>query len=170
MAESSQPIISIIVARAANGVIGVRNKLPWRLSNDLKYFKKVTMGKPVIMGRKTFDSIGKPLPGRTNVVVTRNPGWHFAGCFKATSLQDAVAVAMSVDAGAGELVVAGGAGIYQQALSLANRIYLTEVHATVAGDTVFPPLSADWQELSREKFNADDNNQFDHDMVVLVRA
>jgi len=159
--------LSIIVARAENGVIGVNNQLPWRLSNDLQYFKKVTLGKPIVMGRKTYDSIGRALPGRTNIVVTRNPNWSAEGVIVAHSLQEALDVAGVEQAG--EVMLIGGAELYRQGLALADRVYLTEVKATPVGDVFFPDLPENWHEISRHPQGADGKNDCPHDFVIYQR-
>jgi dihydrofolate reductase len=148
-------MISMIVAVAANGVIGVGNKLPWHLSEDLKYFKRVTMGKPIVMGRKTFASIGKPLPGRPNIVVTRNAGWAAEGVHVAHSLEEGLALAEKL-AEDGEVMVIGGAEIFNAAAPLAQRLYYTEVKRDYLGDAFFPkPDPAVWREVSREEHDGD---------------
>lgn len=148
-------MISMIVAVAANGVIGVDNKLPWHLSEDLKYFKRVTMGKPIVMGRKTFESIGKPLPGRPNIVVTRNAGWTAEGAHVARSLEEGLALAKKLAEG-GEVMVIGGAEIFNAAAPLAQRLYYTEVKRNYRGDAFFPkPDPAIWREVSREEHDGD---------------
>ena len=148
-------MISMIVAVAANGVIGVGNKLPWHLSEDLKYFKRVTMGKPIVMGRKTFESIGKPLPGRPNIVVTRNAGWAAEGVHVAHSLEEGLALAEKL-AEDGEVMVIGGAEIFNAAAPLAQRLYYTEVKRDYLGDAFFPkPDPAVWREVSREEHDGD---------------
>ena len=126
-------MISLIVAASTNNAIGIRGDLPWRLSDDLKRFKAVTMGKPIIMGRKTWDSIGRPLPGRQNIVITRQPGFSAEGCDVVASVAEAVAIAGDVD----EVMVIGGSQIYELALPSADRIYLTRVHARARGRCVF---------------------------------
>jgi dihydrofolate reductase len=141
--------LSLIVAAANNNVIGRNNELPWHLPQDLKYFKSVTLGKPVIMGRKTFESIGKPLPGRTNIVITRQSDWQHAGVLVASSVKDAVALAENFRNELGqaseEIMVIGGAEIYRSALPLADRVYLTRIEANVVGDAWFPELrDTDW--------------------------
>lgn len=164
--------IALIVAAARNGVIGRNNQLPWYLPNDLKYFKQATMGKPIVMGRKTFESIGKPLPGRTNIVVTRQAGWQAEGVRVANSLDEALTLAESIAAidGAEELMVIGGAQIYQEAFPLAARLYLTQVHAEVEGDAYFPAVSEqEWREVAREDFAAEGPNPYDYSFVVLER-
>lgn len=164
--------IALIWAMARNGVIGRDNKLPWYLPEDLKYFKRVTTGKPVIMGRKTYDSIGRPLPNRTNIVVTRDASLQLPGVKVVTSLDDALdlARAESVISDVEEVIVMGGAEIYAQALPLADRLYVTLVHAEVDGDAVFPPIDLDaYQELAREDFTAEGPNPYDYSFVVYER-
>jgi dihydrofolate reductase len=147
--------ISLIVARADNGVIGRAGGLPWHLSADLKHFKAETMGKPMIMGRKTFESIGKALPGRTSIVITRDPGYRAEGAVVVHDWDGAVAAARAAleETGGAEVMVIGGAQIYALALAYADRLYVTEVHRAVDGDTVFPEIDpARWREVSREDF------------------
>jgi len=140
--------LSIIVAMAKNRTIGINNTLPWRIPEDLKRFKALTMGHHMIMGRKTYESIGKPLPGRTTVVVTRDRELKIEGCIVAHSLQDAIA-ACANDA---EVFVVGGAEIYAAALPLANKLYITEIQQDVAGDVCFPEFDRScWREVAREK-------------------
>lgn len=141
--------LSLIAAAANNNVIGRNNELPWHLPQDLKYFKSVTLGKPVIMGRKTFESIGKPLPGRTNIVITRQSDWQHAGVLVASSVQDALELAENfrneLGQTADEVMVIGGAEIYRCALPLANKVYLTRIDEDIVGDAWFPQLpDADW--------------------------
>ena len=141
--------IALIAAVAANGVIGSDNRLPWHLPEDLREFKRITLGKPLIMGRKTFESIGRPLPGRTNIVLSRQPGWQREGVVVASDLAVALDLAREL-AGADEVMVIGGEQIYRQALPLAERLYLTLVDLDVAGDARFPELDrGQWRELSR---------------------
>jgi dihydrofolate reductase len=143
------PRISIIVAMAKNGVIGAHNKLPWHLSSDLKRFKALTMGHHIIMGRKTFESIGRVLPGRTSVVVTRNPGFRFEGVLTSRSLLDA----LRESAGEEEVFVIGGEQIFREALPLATRLHATEIGSDYEGDTHFPAIDrAQWQETNAETF------------------
>ena len=150
--------IALVVARADNGVIGVAGTLPWHISTDLQYFKRVTVGKPVIMGRKTFDSIGRPLPRRTNIVVTRDAAWSAPGVVTAHDLATAFALAYE-DAhrtGADEIAVIGGAEIFQQTLPRAERIYLTEVHRAYDGDAVWDvALPEGWLESARDRHAPD---------------
>jgi dihydrofolate reductase len=143
---------SIIVAMARNRTIGVNNTLPWRCPEDLKYFKALTMGHHMIMGRKTFDSIGKPLPGRTTVVVTRNADLEIAGCVIAHSLNEAFAACTGDE----EIFIVGGAELYRQAVSVADTLYITEIQQDVEGDAHFPEFDKSaWQETSREVHTQD---------------
>lgn len=159
-------LISIIVAVAENGVIGSNNALPWRLPDDLKRFKALSWGKAVIMGRKTFDSIGRPLPGRTNIVVSRRPGLQIAGATVVGTLDAALAAAAPLEA-----AVIGGAEIYRQALPRTDTIHLTRVHARIAGDVSFPPLDpAQWRETAVEHHAADERHQYAFSFVTLQRA
>ena len=161
--------LALIVAVAGNGIIGREGGLPWRLSGDLRYFKSVTMGKPIIMGRKTFESIGRPLPGRPNLVVSRNRGFAPEGVDVYGGLDAAVAHAKTL--AGNEVMVIGGAGLYDAALVIADRIYLTEVHAAVAGDVTFPAFDrAKWLEISRQRQPAGEKDDFDHSFVVLDRV
>lgn len=158
--------IAIIVATDKNGVIGKDNDLPWRLSADLKYFRRVTMGKPLIMGRNTHESIGRPLPGRQNIVVTSAPAYLAEGCTVVHSIHEALAACGDAE----EVMVMGGASLYRQMLPLANVIYLTQVHAEVAGDTWFPDWQQhEWIQTQAEHHQADDNNQYDYSFLVFER-
>lgn len=150
--------VVLVVARAENGVIGNAGALPWHLPEDLKRFKRLTVGKPVIMGRKTFESIGKPLPGRQNIVLTRDKGWHADGVTIVANLAEAVAAAgLDPRARADGIFIIGGAQIYAEALPAATRIELTEVAASPAGDTILPPFDpARWQEVARDSYPAAD--------------
>lgn len=165
--------VSLIVAMARNRVIGINNKLPWYLPNDLKYFKRVTMGKPILMGRKTFESIGKPLPGRLNIVMTRDTSWQAEGVKVTHSLDAAIALAQAQCEiqGGDELMIIGGDEIYRQSLPRADRLYLTQVHAEVHGDAYFPEINwDDWEERAREDFSAEGPNPYDYSFVVLERV
>ncbi|KKB62431.1 diacylglycerol kinase [Robbsia andropogonis] len=145
----SQPPLTLIVARARNGVIGRDNQLPWHLPEDLAYFKKTTMGAPVVMGRKTHESIRRPLPGRRNVVVTRDPAREFAGCDAVNSLEAALQACASD--GVPEVFLIGGAQLYREGMSLAQRLLITEVDADVEGDAFFAaPDPTIWVETARE--------------------
>jgi dihydrofolate reductase len=147
-------------------LIGRDNRLPWHLSADLKHFKQVTMGRPIIMGRKTHESIGKPLAGRVNIVVTGNPDYPAPGCVVAPSLPAAIDAAQGAD----EIMIVGGARLYEQAMPLARRIYLTEVQASFAGDTWFPLIDEDvWEEKQRDAHQADEDNPHPYAFVLLER-
>jgi dihydrofolate reductase len=160
-------IHSLIVARARNGVIGRDNGMPWHLPADLAHFKRTTMGCPVIMGRRTWESIGRALPGRRNVVVSRTPGYLAPGAEVVTSLEDA----WRAVAGANEAFVIGGAQLYAQALPEADRIYLTDIAGEIAGDTLFPALAPDqWRESSLGEHPADERNPYAMRFLLLERA
>ena len=152
--------LAAIVAMGSNRCIGVDNKLPWYLPEDLKHFKAKTLGKPVIMGRNTFESIGKPLPGRTNIVISRNPDYQAAGIRTATSLERAISMgkAQAEISGSDEAVIIGGAQIYQATLDQIDRLYLTEVDTAPEGDAFFPVLdAARWQQIDQQEHPAVDN-------------
>ena len=145
--------LSIIVAVAANHCIGIDNKLPWHLPEDLKYFRRLTTGNIVIMGRKTYESIGKPLPNRSNIVISQNPHFQAEGVKVVRSIADALYLAKSIGDidGTPEAFIIGGAQIYQQTLPLAQRLYLTQVEKTVVGDAFFPAINpAEWREIASE--------------------
>jgi dihydrofolate reductase len=156
-----------VVAVAENGVIGRDNALPWRLPNDLKFFKKTTLGHPILMGRATFDSIGRPLPGRLNLVLSHKRDLHIEGCTVVHSLDDAIAAG----ADASELMVVGGAQVYAQILPRADRIYLTRVHADVAGDTYFPAIdTTQWRAESTERYEADAQHAHAYSFITMQRV
>ena len=158
--------LSLIVAMDEQGVIGAHGALPWRLSADMKQVKETTMGKPIIMGRKTHDSIGKPLPGRENIVISRNPRYRAPGCTVFQDLDAALEYCSDRD----EVFIMGGAELYRRTLGRAARIYLTEVHARVAGDTSFPEWDrGEWRELRREDHHADEKNEYPYSFVILER-
>ncbi len=162
--------LSLVWAMAQNRVIGRNNSLPWHLPEDLKYFKRITMGKPVIMGRKTYESIGKPLPGRANIVITRNPNVSIEGVRVVNSLNQAMTLCESIAEidGVAEAMVIGGAEIYALAMPLADRLYLTEVHAEVEGDATFPEFDRSlWDEVARVDFEASESNPYDYSFLVL---
>ncbi len=164
--------LSLIVAVAENGVIGKNNGLPWKISSDLKYFKETTMGKPIIMGRKTFQSIGRPLPGRVNIVITRDTTFAPEGVITAHTLEMALDVGlnMALAKGVDEVMVIGGAEIYKLCLPEADRLYLTRVHGDVSGDTLFPSLNGeDWLEAAHKRYKAGENDSHDYSLVVLDR-
>ncbi|WP_237057228.1 type 3 dihydrofolate reductase [Microbulbifer sediminum] len=164
--------VALIAAVARNGAIGMGNRLPWRISGDLQYFKRTTLGKPVVMGRKTYESIGRPLPGRDNIVISRNPQWRADGVIRVASLEEALERARrSAEAAtAGEIMVIGGAEIYRQALPLAHRLYLTEVDAEVSGDAFFPELGDCWVESFRECYPASDKDEYNYCLVRYDRS
>lgn len=165
-------IISLIWAQAQNRVIGRNNKLPWHLSEDLKYFKRVTMGRPVIMGRKTFESIGRPLPGRTNIIITRNKSYHSDNVKVVHTLEEAISLCESINIidDCDEAMVIGGAEIYKQAFAFADRLYLTEVHADVDGDAYFPEFDREqWSEVGREDYAAAGPNPYDYSFLILEK-
>jgi len=154
-------MINIIVAASLNNVIGKDNKLIWRQSADLKRFKELTTGKTVVMGRKTYDSIEKPLPNRRNIVITRQD-IEIPGCEVVHSLEDA----LKVD---DEIFILGGGEIYQKSIILANKIFLTRILTEIEGDTYFPQLGEEWKEESKEDFLKDEKNQFDYQFINYVR-
>ena len=145
--------IAIIAAVAENGIIGAENDMPWKISADLRFFKQQTLGKPIIMGRKTLLAIGKALPGRTNIIVTRNQNFKFADTIISNSLDSAIDVAkkIAIEAGIEEIIIGGGGEIYKQAMKLASILYISRVHATPQGDTKFPDINpANWLKVSTE--------------------
>jgi dihydrofolate reductase len=159
--------IAIIVATDNNRLIGKDNDLPWKLSADLKYFKQVTMGKPLIMGRKTHESIGRPLPGRKNIIITRDQTFNADGCVVVNSIEAALAECSDAE----EVMVMGGASLYEQFLPKADKLYLTKVDAELTGDTWFPEWQlTQWTELQREDHQADEKNEFDYSFIVYERA
>lgn len=157
----SDPQLALVCALSRNRTIGMDNRLPWHLPRDLAHFKAVTLGHPIIMGRRTFDSIGRALPGRSNIVVSRQSDWVREGVTVVNSLEAAIVCAAEIarETGTSEIMLIGGASLYEQALPLAHRLYLTEVHADIPGDAFFPSLSfAEWREVCREEWPADDKN------------
>jgi dihydrofolate reductase len=162
--DASPPRVNLIVAWSHGRVIGLGGTLPWHLPDDLRHFKRTTLGYPIIMGRRTWESIGRPLPGRRSIVVTHNPGWSAPGCERAESLPQALAMC----AGAGEVFVIGGARLFADALPLAQRLFLTEIDADFEGDTFFPPIDlARWRETSREHLPPATGRPFSLDFVTL---
>lgn len=160
-------LISLIVAMDRNRLIGRGNALPWRLPADLQHFKAVTLGKPIVMGRKTYESIGRPLPGRHNIVISRNPAFSAPGCTVVPSVDAALAAAGEV----AEVMVIGGAQLYAETLPRAQRIYLTRIDAGFDGDAWFPALDADvWQECQRAEHVPDDKNPYPYTFLVLERV
>ena len=158
--------LAIIVAMDENNLIGKDNNLPWRLSADLVYFKHVTMGKPIIMGRATYESIGRPLPGRKNIVISAQPGYHAEGCTVCSTIEQALESCADAD----EVMVMGGASLYKQLLADADTLYLTLVHAQLKGDTWFPLWDkSQWQQISKQEHPADDKNEYPHSFIVYKR-
>lgn len=168
--ESDSLPVAIVVAVADNGVIGRGNALPWDLPDDLQHFKRTTMGRPIIMGRKTFESIGRPLPGRLNIILTRDDAWQAAGVSVATSMEQAIDIAEGqarID-GADSVMVIGGAEVYRQALPFTSRVFLTRVHGKVHGDAFFDlGQIALWRELSRLEISAGERNSHDFSVIEL---
>jgi dihydrofolate reductase len=161
-------MISIIVAASTNNVIGAQGELPWRLSDDLKRFKQLTMGKPIVMGRLTWESIGRPLPGRQNIVITRQPGFVADGC----DVVDSPAAALSVAGNADEIMIIGGSQIYDLFLPKAGRLYITRVAAVVDGDAHFPSIDDDgnWTLLESDAHVASDANEFAFEFRTYERT
>lgn len=170
---SREPLIALVVARAENGAIGIGGELPWRLSTDLKQFRKVTLGKPIIMGRRTFQSLPRVLDHRLNIVLSRDPGLVAPGAIVVGSLEEGLAHARRAakEAGVDEIMVIGGDELFRAVMPLAKRIYLTEVHATPDADTWFKDFNLkDWRELSRERYEPGPNDKFPFSFVLLERA
>jgi dihydrofolate reductase len=160
------PALSLVVAASENDVIGRDNALPWHLPADLKHFKAVTMGKPIVMGRRTYESIGRPLPGRLNLVISRNRALTIPGVSVAGSFEEALSLAGD----APEVAVIGGAELFRSALPLASRIYFTRVHGTVEGETKFPPLDpTQWHEVDRSHHPTDEKHAYAMTFSTLER-
>ncbi len=160
--------ISFMVAASENNVIGKNNQLPWRLPNDLKYFKNTTWGMPVVMGRKTFESFGRMLSGRTNIVITRNGDWKAEGAVPVKGLEEALKAAADTDAKEGFII--GGGEIFRQAFPLADQIYITRVHARVEGDAFFPEIDhAEWELVSNQDHQADEKHAYAYSFQVWKR-
>ncbi len=159
-------IIALISAMGRNRVIGINNTLPWRLPADLKHFKQITLGKPVLMGRKTYESIGKPLPGRTNIIISRDSDYQVPGCIVAHSIDAALTAA----AGHEEIMVIGGAALYQQLLPRADRLYLTLIDEDFKGDAWFPEIQPEqWQERERVDHAPDAANSYHYSFLMLQK-
>lgn len=159
-------ITSLVVAMSKNHVIGVDNHLPWHLPADLKHFKTVTLGKPIVMGRKTYESIGKPLPGRENVILTRNSDFDVPGCWVTGDIEAVFQKYRDTP----EIMIIGGAQIFEHCLPLADRMYLTYVDLEIKGDALFPFFdAAEWKEIERIEYPADDNNKYACTFCTLVR-
>jgi dihydrofolate reductase len=161
-------IISLVVAAATNNAIGMEGKMPWHLPADMKYFKNITWGMPIIMGRKTFDALGKPLAGRKNIVITRQGGWSVPGTIAVKSLEDALFVAKETDAK--EAMVIGGGEIYRMAFEKTRRIYLTRIKAEPEGDTFFPELDKKvWHLVKHQDHSPDEKNPYAYSFEVWER-
>ena len=159
--------ISLIVAMASNRVIGLNNQMPWHLSADLKKFKKITLGSAVLMGRKTYESIGRPLPGRTNIIISRNPDYRQDGCRVVNTIESAVKTGC---ASADEIFIIGGSDLYKATLPIADTIYLTMINKAFDGDTFFPDLAMqDWAEAERDDINDDPDAAFSYSFLKLDR-
>jgi dihydrofolate reductase len=159
--------MALIAAMAQNRVIGRNNQLPWRLSADLKHFKALTMGKPIVMGRRTHESIGRPLPGRQNIVVTRDPDYSAQGCTVVHSISQALDAAGPE----AEVMIMGGAELYRQTIGQADQLYLTLVQADIEGDVWFPEIDpGQWHEIERQRHLADEHNEYDYDFIVMQRV
>ena len=160
-------VLSMIVATADNRIIGKGNAMPWHLPADLAYFKKTTLGKPIIMGRKTYESIGRPLPGRRNIVISRDEKYQADGIETVTSVDAALALVTDVE----EIMDIGGGAIYAHCMSSATRLYVTHIKASIDGDTQFPEFDTvnDWKKINSESVKADDKNAFDLDFCVYER-
>lgn len=159
--------LSMIVAHADNRVIGKDNDMPWHLPADLAYFKKTTLGKPVIMGRKTYESIGRPLPGRKNIVISRDENYQANGIETVTSVEQALKLVADVE----EIMVIGGGAIYQHCLPFADKLYITHIDAQIDGDTQFPAydIDNDWQKVVSEHYSADEKNSYNLEFCVYQR-
>ncbi|HIG64052.1 MAG TPA: type 3 dihydrofolate reductase [Methyloprofundus sp.] len=158
--------LSLIVAMASNRTIGLDNKMPWHLSADLKKFKKITMGKPIIMGRKTFESIGRPLPGRQNIIISRNSDYQQPGCLVFNDLDSALTSYADME----EVFVIGGATLYKTTLARADRLYITEIQQEFSGDTWFPEINQEqWQVVAREDINNDSSVNFCYRFMIYER-
>lgn len=160
-------MISLLLAMDKNQLIGKDNDLPWRLPADLAYFKRVTMGHPIIMGRKTYDSIGRPLPGRENIIVTRDTSYKAEGCKVIHSIEDIVKMSEETDQ---ELFVIGGAEIFKEILPHSDRLYITEIEEEFEGDTYFPAFDKDeWKIISKEKGIKDEKNPYEYTFLVYEK-
>ncbi len=162
--------IALVAALARNGIIGKGNALPWHLPADLRHFRRLTLGKPVLMGRRTYESIGHPLPERINIVVSRTPNYRAPGSIVVSSLEDGIEAGIAMAGDCEELMVIGGAALYRAALPLAERLYLTRIEAEVEGDVRFVDYEeAEWEEVAREEHPADARNPFPYRFVTLQR-
>ena len=159
--------LSLIVAMDKNRLIGSNNQLPWHLPADLAFFKRTTMGKPILMGRKTFESIGRPLPGRQNIVISRNPAFQAPGCDLADNIDAALALCEKAE----EAMLIGGASLYEQAFAKVSTLYITRIHDSFDGDTWFPEFDeVDWALAEQENYGADGANPHDYSFLKYVRT
>ncbi|MEO5888864.1 MAG: dihydrofolate reductase [Ferruginibacter sp.] len=166
--ESGKIDIALVVAASTNNVIGKNNHLVWNLPNDLKFFKNTTWGFPVIMGRKTFEEVNKPLPGRINIVITRNPDWKADGTIIVPDLQAAIQKAR--DTNAKQIFITGGGEIYKQSMAIADTIYITRVHAVLEGDAFFPVIDEnEWELVSNEDFPVDEKHAYAYSFQVFKK-
>lgn len=164
------PRLSILVAMARNRVIGQHNKLPWHLPADLKHFKLLTIGHVIIMGRKTYESIGRPLPGRTNIIITQQKNFAVPGATVVNSIEDALLACEQVNAANSECFIIGGEKLYRQTIAMCQRMYVTEIQRDFEGDTVFPEYDpGEWEETQRDKYFADGDNTIEYHFVILDR-
>ncbi len=164
--------IALIVAMAENNAIGINNKIPWHVPGELRYFKTVTMGKPIIMGKKTFLSLSKPLPGRVNIVITRDATWHHDGVTVVYSLKDAIECARDIACinDINEVMIIGGAQIYEQALPLADKIYMTRIYKNFEADTFFPSINDnEWTEIFREEHETEGCEKLKYAYTILQK-
>jgi dihydrofolate reductase len=158
--------ISLIVAMASNRAIGLNNQMPWHLSADLKKFKQITLGSPILMGRKTYESIGRPLPGRTNIIISRNPSYQQNGCLVFDNVEKALTSCQKYD----EIFIIGGATFYDLMLAKADSLYLTQIHKTFDADTFFPDINfQEWKEVAREDITDDQSVNFSYSFIKLER-
>ena len=158
--------ISLIVAMASNRAIGLNNQMPWHLSADLKKFKQITMGSPILMGRKTYESIGRPLPGRTNIIISRNPSYQQDNCLVFDNVEKALANCHKYD----EIFIIGGASFYEVMLAKADMLYLTQIHKTFDADTFFPEINPqEWKEVARDDITDDQSVDFSYSFIKLER-
>lgn len=168
MQTTAHPTLSAIVAMAEDGLIGKNNQLPWHLPADLQHFKSITTGHPILMGRKTYESIGRPLPNRMNIILTRSPSFAAPGCVVVTSIEDALRYAALQHKQ--EIFIIGGADLYKQLLPRIQRIYLTQVHHHFSGDVYFPVLNKnEWKEIECIHHAADEKNAYDYSFLILER-
>lgn len=163
--------ISMIAAMAHHRVIGKDQKMPWYLPADLAFFKKTTLGSPIVMGRKTYESIGKPLPKRLNIIVTRNPDLKIEGCEVVTSLDHALSVAKEKSPHSNEIFITGGSHLYTSFLPQADRLYLTLIDAKLDGDTFFPDYTQyQWHQIERSDYQADEKNCYSYSFIILDKS